>query len=114
MFVELLNYFSCTYANVFGLKKGPPLHDPLAVAAVLPPSAGFFDDRSEERFEVDVILQDGETGKNSQIGRIVVHKLKAGEKGVKIPRTIDTEKFWNELNACLARAEARVEEQAVI
>jgi uridine nucleosidase len=30
MFVELLNFFSHSYATVFGITEGPPLHDPLA------------------------------------------------------------------------------------
>ncbi|KAI9837954.1 MAG: hypothetical protein M1819_006108 [Sarea resinae] len=33
---DLLTFFSATYADVFGLTAGPPLHDPLAVAAIIP------------------------------------------------------------------------------
>ncbi|KAK4145508.1 uncharacterized protein C8A04DRAFT_35774 [Dichotomopilus funicola] len=35
MLVELLMFFARTYSEVFGITGGPPLHDPLAVAAVL-------------------------------------------------------------------------------
>ncbi|KAL2123241.1 hypothetical protein VTJ04DRAFT_3696 [Mycothermus thermophilus] len=35
MLVELLMFFAKTYSDVFGITAGPPLHDPLAVAAVL-------------------------------------------------------------------------------
>lgn len=35
MLIELLNFFAKTYADVFGITAGPPLHDPLAVAAIL-------------------------------------------------------------------------------
>ncbi|KAL1841290.1 hypothetical protein VTJ49DRAFT_7235 [Mycothermus thermophilus] len=41
MLVELLMFFAKTYSDVFGITDGPPLHDPLAVAAVL---AGLDDD----------------------------------------------------------------------
>ncbi|KAL2270137.1 hypothetical protein VTJ83DRAFT_2321 [Remersonia thermophila] len=41
MLVELLMFFAKTYSDVFGIAEGPPLHDPLAVAAVL---AGLKDD----------------------------------------------------------------------
>ena len=35
MLVDLLTFFAHTYRDVFGISAGPPLHDPLAVAAVL-------------------------------------------------------------------------------
>ncbi len=34
MLVELLTFFAATYRDVFGVTEGPPLHDPLAVAAI--------------------------------------------------------------------------------
>lgn len=35
MFHALLTFFASTYASVFGIVAGPPLHDPLAVAVIL-------------------------------------------------------------------------------
>ena len=37
LFFEILTFFTKTYADVFGLREGPPLHDPLAVMVVLAP-----------------------------------------------------------------------------
>lgn len=52
LFLEILAFFSKTYADVFGLTAGPPVHDLLAVAAVLMPEV--FDDAGGERFDVRV------------------------------------------------------------
>ena len=35
MLHDLLTFFAHTYASVFGITAGPPLHDPLAVAVLL-------------------------------------------------------------------------------
>ena len=35
MLHSLLSFFAHTYATVFGITQGPPLHDPLAVAVIL-------------------------------------------------------------------------------
>lgn len=66
MLVELLTFFAKTYAEVFGIVKGPPLHDPLAVAAILDGIVGIeipFHDFQEgeegrrERFHVHVVTE---------------------------------------------------------
>ncbi|OAP58063.1 hypothetical protein AYL99_07153 [Fonsecaea erecta] len=102
-FNELLMFFAHTYAKVFGLTEGPPLHDPLAVAVLLEhdPNPGVrinFDDNGGERWDVDVILE------GEQTGRTVVTKSVNGE-GVRIPRTLDLPKFWHTLEECMARAD---------
>lgn len=104
MFYELLIFFAKRYADVFGLTDGPPLHDPLAVAVLL---AGHddgqtridFNDRGGERFKIDVELSEPELGRT---------KINAASGGVRIPRSLDTPKFWEVLNACLERANAQV------
>ncbi|KIY00166.1 uncharacterized protein Z520_03851 [Fonsecaea multimorphosa CBS 102226] len=103
MFHELLMFFAHTYAEVFGLTEGPPMHDPLAVAVLLenhpePQARIAFDDYGGERWDVDVILE------GEQIGRTVIAKSLDGE-GVRIPRTLDTSKFWRTLEECMARAD---------
>ncbi|KAJ9608417.1 Uridine nucleosidase 1 [Cladophialophora chaetospira] len=103
MFNELLMFFARTYAEVFGLPDGPPLHDPLAVAAILSNHADEdvkipFDDNGGERWVIDVILQ------GEQIGRTVITKSESGQ-GVRIPRTLDLDKFWRTLNECMASAD---------
>lgn len=103
MFNELLMFFAHTYAEVFGLTDGPPLHDPVAVAVVLgshpdPEGRIVFDDNGGERWDVDVILE------GEQIGRTVATKSESGE-GVMIPRSFDLEMFWHTLEACMASAD---------
>jgi uridine nucleosidase len=101
MFNELLMFFASTYAQMFHLKEGPPLHDPLAVAALLaeypdPSSRIDFDDRGGERWDVDVVPE------GQELGRTVA---KASKEGTMVPRTLDLEKFWTELEKCMARAD---------
>ena len=47
-----MSFFAGTYAEVFSITAGPPLHDPLAVAAAIYPE--IFDDKDGERFQVDI------------------------------------------------------------
>ena len=100
MFNELLMFFASTYATQFNLKDGPPLHDPLAVAAVLAdqpePVKISIDDRGGERWNVDVVLE------GKEVGRTVA---KASQTGTIIPRSMDLKKFWSELEKCMSRAD---------
>ncbi|KAK4938743.1 Uridine nucleosidase 1 [Elasticomyces elasticus] len=103
MFNELLMFFAHTYAQVFGIKAGPPLHDPLAVAVLLDNHvetkvAIAFNDNGGERWDVDVILE------GEQIGRTVATKSQTG-KGIRIPRSLDLERFWHTLESCMAAAD---------
>ncbi|KAI9862747.1 MAG: Uridine nucleosidase 1 [Trichoglossum hirsutum] len=99
---DLLTFFAATYARVFGLTDGPPLHDPIAVIAIIPPSIDDFgfDDRDGERFKVEVV-----TGPGEQTGRTVVEKA-LGAEGVRIPRGVDVERFW----ACVFESVRKAEE----
>jgi uridine nucleosidase len=119
MLVELLNFFGDTYATVFGITEGPPLHDPLAVAAVLDGIAEheipFFDyepghNGRKERYEVSILTEGtheqalrGET----QTGRTIVKLLEKGEGGIKIPRGLNVQRFWTVLEECLQRADEK-------
>ena len=105
MFYELLTFFAKTYADVFGLTDGPPLHDPLAVAVLLADAdSGLtkinFDARNGERFAVDVELSEPELGRT---------KVNRALEGIRIPRSLDTDQFWTVLNQCLERAVGQVE-----
>ena len=105
MFYELLTFFAKTYADVFGLTAGPPLHDPVAVAILLAEveeeeTRINFDDKGGERFRVDVELTNPELGRTS---------AKCVPEGVRVPRALDTTKFWRILNDCLARADEQVQ-----
>jgi len=109
LFIEILTFFAQTYADVFGLVEGPPLHDPLAVAAAFLP--GIFEDNDGERFEIEVIT-DGAHGSSEEVreggsrcGRTVATLLPKGHEGVRIPRSVDRQKMWRMIDECLARAE---------
>lgn len=114
MLVQLLNFFAGTYSKVFGITAGPPLHDPLAVAAVLTgtdaeiPFYDAVDGGPAERYEVSVVT-DGTTDEalagHTETGRIVVRLLPPGSEGVRIPRDLDIPTFWKVLEECTARAD---------
>lgn len=103
MFHELLMFFAHTYSEVFGLKEGPPLHDPLAVAVLL---AEYdmeehrinFADNGGERWDVDVVLE------GEQVGRTKT-KPAARHDGVRIPRSLDLRRFWHVLEQCMVEAD---------
>ncbi|KAI5466413.1 Inosine/uridine-preferring nucleoside hydrolase domain-containing protein [Mariannaea sp. PMI_226] len=118
MLVELLYFFAKTYAETFGITAGPPLHDPLAVAAVLIGTDNeipFFEwdaERSQspqhhERFEVTVITEGtfDEARAGKQTGRTLAKALPSGSEGVRIPRGVDIEKFWQVIEECIERAD---------
>ncbi|KAG6290602.1 hypothetical protein E4U09_004329 [Claviceps aff. purpurea] len=124
MLVELLYFFSKTYADIFGITTGPPLHDPIAVAAVLIgtsheiPFHEWHSDKSaspphKERFQVTVItegtFEDAKDGR-AQTGRTIARVLPPGEEGVRIPRTLDVAKFWQVTEECISRADERNKE----
>lgn len=118
MFYELLIFFAHTYATVFGLTAGPPLHDPLAVAIILfshylEPELSF-DDGGGERWMIEVVtdgLHSEEEGERGQVGRTIAKKAKDTEVGVRIPRSVNVRYFWEVIEKCMARAEVRASQQ---
>lgn len=129
MLADLLNFFAATYAEVFGLTAGPPLHDPLAVATIFDGIPGleipFYDfkpkvtgveddlgsgvgeDRRRERYEVEIVTEGShdDASKGAQTGRSIVRLLPEGEEGVKIPRGLNVGRFWKVLEECMERAD---------
>ncbi|KAH7419758.1 Inosine/uridine-preferring nucleoside hydrolase domain-containing protein [Cadophora sp. MPI-SDFR-AT-0126] len=121
MLVELLTFFAKTYADIFGITAGPPLHDPLAVAAILdgitdveipfydyiPNPSNPEEKGKRERYAVQVVTEgtheDALAG--AQTGRTVVKLLGKGEEGVKIPRGLNVKRFWDVLEDCLVAAD---------
>ncbi|KAL1896619.1 Uridine nucleosidase 1 [Sporothrix stenoceras] len=120
MLVQLLNFFADTYNKVFGIKEGPPLHDPISVAAVLTGTAAaipFYDyvhdaanvtEPVAERYEVTVVT-DGTTDEAlsglAETGRTVVKLLPPGAEGIRIPRGLDIPGFWKVMEECCSRAD---------
>ena len=111
---DLLTFFASTYADIFGLTAGPPLHDPVAVAVLLggrDQDDVMFDDGAGERWIVDVTTEGRHGDFTAQTGRTVARRAEPGEAGVRIPRSLDVSRFWSMLERCLAGAEAHVEAQ---
>lgn len=120
MLVELLTFFATTYKDVFGIIEGPPLHDPLAVAAVLTGTEWeipFYDYdvqgaelapvQKRERFAVKVVTEGTteEAFAGAETGRTIATPLPEGEEGVRIPRGLDIPMFWKVLEECVQRAD---------
>ncbi|KAI0842868.1 Inosine/uridine-preferring nucleoside hydrolase [Hypoxylon sp. FL0890] len=119
MLVELLNFFAHTYRDVFGIVEGPPLHDPLAVAAILTGTEHEilfydYDPKSpegpgrRERFAVEVVTEgtlEDALHRGAQTGRTLVKLLPPGSEGVRIPRGLDIPLFWKVIEECCERAD---------
>lgn len=102
-----MSFFAGTYADVFSITEGPPLHDPLAAAAAIQPE--IFDDKEGERFQVDVVTEGVHSLTQSdvgELGRTKIIKLPSGEGGCRIPRGVDLVKFWGSIESALRRADA--------
>lgn len=101
MYNELLMFFASTYADVFDLRGVPPLHDPLAVAALLADHTErlvriVFDNGKGERWDVNVVCE------GQELGRTVA---KPSTSGTVVPRSLDLDRFWSELEKCIVRAD---------
>lgn len=109
LYHDLLLFFAKTYAEVFGITVGPPLHDPLAVAVILSDHLSemlSFDDRGGERWHVDVVIDGIHSDVDEDRGQLGRTKIvKVGRDGVRIPRGLDIPLFWNVVDKCLTIAE---------
>ena len=126
MFVELLYFFAETYATVFGLTDGPPLHDPIALAAIFddtPHAIPFYyhkkgeegNNAPEERFHVLVKTEGTHVEAmlgTKETGRTVATLLPEGEAGVKIPRGLNVDNFWSTIEDCMEMADKKNAEDA--
>jgi uridine nucleosidase len=101
-----MSFFAGTYAEVFSITEGPPLHDPLAVSAAIDPD--IFDDKGGERFDVHIVTEGVHSVDQKEVGelgRTKVTELLSGEAGCRIPRGVNLEKFWASIENCLKRAD---------
>jgi uridine nucleosidase len=102
-----MSFFAGTYAEVFSITEGPPLHDPLAVAAAIYPE--IFNDQGGERFQIDIVTEGVHSLTQSEVGelgRTKVTKLLSGEGGCRIPRSVDLASFWGSIESALKKADA--------
>jgi uridine nucleosidase len=107
LFTQIMSFFAGTYAEVFSITEGPPLHDPLAVSAAIYPE--IFNDQGGERFQVDIVTEGVHSMTQSdvgELGRTKVKKLPPGEGGCRIPRGVDLVSFWASIESALRRADA--------
>lgn len=111
MLHDLVMFFASTYADVYGLTSGPPLHDPIAVAAVLADQSHenlAFEYGEGERWHVRVVtdgLHSSSSDLRGQVGRTVATTAPAKEDGVWIPRSLNVDRFWDLVESCIQRAE---------
>ena len=109
LFTEILEFFAKTYADMFSITAGPPVHDVLAVAAAFAPE--LLNHNHDERFELGVITEGAHGASSailtgpSQCGRTIAKVVPSGSGGVWIPRSVDDEKVWHLVEICLAIAE---------
>lgn len=133
MLHDLLTFFAGTYADVFNITEGPPLHDPIAVAVLLDPTllptekppgdfskhGTYFQNGNSEDCSVHVVTNgqhvseepDGGQGtvldgdhKVGQVGRTI---LRDGNlPGIVVPRAVSLTWFWDQLLDAVERAEA--------
>lgn len=85
---------------------GPPLHDPIAVAVLLRHDEIVFDDHQGERWHVEIVtdgLHSDNDEERGQVGRTIISKAEQG--GVRIPRSLQVERFWAMIDAALTQAE---------
>ncbi|KAA8912718.1 Inosine/uridine-preferring nucleoside hydrolase domain-containing protein [Sphaerosporella brunnea] len=111
MLFELLTYFSATYARVFDITAGPPLHDPLAVAAVLPTDEVEWE---MEKVRVNVVCHGDEVGKTVKtleeppaVGAGLGGEGKDPYTVVRVTKKVDVDAFWKLLLDMVEKAEGR-------
>lgn len=106
IFHDLLMFFATTYREEFGFEDGPPLHDPVAMAVIMPESNTVFKDSKDERWNVEVVT-DGQHStdrfKSGQLGRTIVSKAEG--EGIRIPQGLDVKRFWKLVQDALLVAE---------
>ncbi|ODQ56527.1 non-specific ribonucleoside hydrolase rihC [Saitoella complicata NRRL Y-17804] len=101
MLVELATFFADTYARVFNVTSGPPMHDVCCIAYVLRP-----DSFETKLMRVDVVTAASEP---SVIGRTVCHVWGQSDlvKNVKVAMKMDVEVFWEMVLDAVERADNR-------
>lgn len=114
MLHDLLTFFSKTYADVFKITLGPPLHDPLAVAAVLPTDEIKWD---FEEVRVHVVCDGDEIGRTVKTPREEkAHEVRGDGLGaggelvecvVRVSKGVDVDAFWKLLLGCVAKVDGR-------
>jgi len=98
LFKEIMVFFADAYRIQFDISDGPPLHDPVAVYAVLCTSD--FDDHKGERWTIATVVGSERDGQTSLVGPV--------KSGARVPRGVDLEAFWKAIDEALTAAETAV------
>lgn len=108
---EILQFFAQSYVEWFGVYEGPPLHDPLAVAALFGYDSGIYEEDGD-RYSIAVVTDGAHSALDSvrgQVGRTVLTKMEAlsdrTAAGVRVPRKLHTHSFWDVLEQCAVIAD---------
>lgn len=115
---EILEFFAQSYVEWFDVHEGPPLHDPLAVAALFGYDTGIFEDNGE-RYNIAVVTDGAHSSLDSvrgQVGRTVLTKVDPVSRdgtigttaGVRVPRKLHVNLFWDVLERCANIADSSV------
>lgn len=113
MLHDLLTFFAKTYADVFNITAGPPLHDPIAVAAILPEAHLAQMEFEWEEGSLEVVCS------GPEIGRTILHKddqqsvnIEIGGEGVKVVgvkakvgKKVNSDAFWNTMMAAIDKSD---------
>ncbi|KAF3922807.1 hypothetical protein ABW21_db0201294 [Orbilia brochopaga] len=115
MLHDLLMFFAGTYERVFNMTDGPPLHDPLAVAAVIGDELQLKFAWEEASIEVvlageqmgrTILKRVGEASDNAHTGRAVIgDEVKVKGVRVKVGRGVDVGRFWGVIMSAVRRAD---------
>lgn len=101
LFYEIVMQFAANYKKNKGFLNGPPVHDPLAVLALLP----LYQYKNDlefkfDRYDLKVIVEKG-----SDYGRVFLDK-EDNETGLFIGTDLNVEVFWNIILAALEKADS--------
>lgn len=94
---DLLLFFADSYSTYFGFDRGPPLHDPCAVAYVIDP----------DLFKSETIRVDVETKSDLAAGQTICdrHNLQKKRKNATVCHEMEVAKFWDLILDVIRRVE---------
>lgn len=111
-FYAILMFYANVYYTLFGMKSGPPVHDPLAVFSLLP----FIDNDFESygykyrRRRVKIITEGIRQGESVIINQELDDDIEE-ENGMYIGEEVDTQLFWDTLILALDSAESHIKDR---
>lgn len=97
MMIDLMDFFSASYRDVFGFAHGPPVHDPVAAFFILSPDAFKL-----RRLRVDVVTDSALTSGQTVCDIWNQSRLPAN---VSLAESVDVPRFWDAMFEAVARAD---------